>query len=55
MTKCCVSQTLDLALREDLTGKVIDVGLSYFLIHSNLMSDVCIHPYPTNVENRVSS
>jgi hypothetical protein len=41
MTKCCVSQTLDLAVRADLTGKVIDVGLLDFLIHSNLMSDVC--------------
>jgi len=41
MTKCCVSQTQDLALREDLTGKVIDVGLRDFVIHSNVMSDVC--------------
>jgi hypothetical protein len=31
---------MDLALREDLTGKVNDVGLRDFLIHSTVMSDV---------------
>jgi len=41
MTKCCVSQTLDRAVREDLSGKDIDAGLRDFLIHSNVMSDVC--------------
>jgi hypothetical protein len=40
ITQCSVSKTLDLALRKDLTGKVIDVGLRGFLIHSNLMSVV---------------
>jgi len=31
---------MDLALREDVTDKLIDVGLRGFLVHSNLMSDV---------------
>jgi hypothetical protein len=32
MAKCCVIQTLDLTLRENLTVKVIDVDLRDFLI-----------------------
>jgi hypothetical protein len=43
MTKCCVSQTLDLAVSEDLIVKVVDVGLLNFLIHCDLISDCAVN------------